>query len=318
MKSLWKWLTTLMLAGLLASCGGDDTNYGKLTDVAQKNGFNALLAAANKAGLGGALAAHDADLTVFAPTDAAFATLATQLGFADAGAMVAALPPPTLANILNYHLLAGTRNSAELRSAGASLATAYRFDGAAARLGLNASSGVVLTDAVLATATVTAADVRADNGVIHAVDKVLVPPGVLTVVQMAQANPASFSALVAAIVATDLAPALGASGPFTVFAPTNSAFAAAPTGLSTAQVRSVLLYHVVAGQVLAAAIPFDTPVPTLNTSTLGGATVPAQTLVINRNLTITDSSASAAPILATDVRASNGVIHVIGKVLIPR
>jgi uncharacterized surface protein with fasciclin (FAS1) repeats len=318
MKSLWKWLTTVMLAGLLASCGGDDTNYGKLTDVAQKNGFNALLAAADKAGLAGALAAHNADLTVFAPTDAAFATLATQLGFADAGAMVAALPPSALANILNYHLLAGTRNSAELRSAGASLATAYSYDGAAARVGLTTSSGLVLTDAVLATATVTAADVRADNGVIHAVDKVLVPPGVLTVVQMAQANPTSFSALVAAIVATDLAPALSASGPFTVFASTNSAFAAAPTGLSTAQLRSVLLYHVVAGQVLAAAIPFDTPVPTLNTSTLGGATVAAQTLVINRNLTITDSSASAAPILATDVRASNGVIHVIGKVLIPR
>ena len=59
------------------------------------------------------------------------------------------------------------------------------------------------------------------------------------------------------------------------------------------------------------------PVATLNTKTLAGATVPAQNITINNNLTIKDTTATAASILATDVRASNGVIHVIGKVLIP-
>ena len=59
------------------------------------------------------------------------------------------------------------------------------------------------------------------------------------------------------------------------------------------------------------------PVATLNTKTLAGATVPAQNITINSNLTIKDTTATAASILATDVRASNGVIHVIGKVLIP-
>jgi uncharacterized surface protein with fasciclin (FAS1) repeats len=176
---------------------------------------------------------------------------------------------------------------------------------------------VAITDAVLATSNVTIADLRADNGVLHGVDKVLVPPGVLNVVQMAQANPTSFSSLVGAIGATGLAPTLSGAGPFTVFAPTNAAFLAAPTGLTTSQLTSVLTYHVLAGQVLSSAIPFGRPVATLDTKTLAGATVLAQTITINSNLTITDTTAIAGNILATDVRASNGVIHVIGKVLIP-
>lgn len=319
MKQLIKWFSAVVVAGLLASCGGSDhVSYGNLADVAQKNNLTALVAAANKAGLTSTLTTADANLTVFAPSDAAFASLATQLGFASASDMVTALPASALSNILAYHIVSGKRYSADLTSAGASLNTIYRFDGAPARLGLDTRSGLVLTDAVLATARVTTADVRADNGVVHVVDKVLVPPGVLNIVQMAQANPATFSALVGAVVATGLAPTLSGPGPFTVFAPTNTAFAGAPAGLTTAQLTSVLTYHVLSGQVLSNAIPFGTPVPTLDTRTLAGATVPAQTITINSNLTITDSTATPATIVATDVRASNGVIHVIGKVLIPR
>lgn len=320
-KMLVKWLGLLsmatLMATLLASCGGSSTKYRNLAEVAQSNNFNALLAAVNKAGLGGALAAPGANLTVFAPTDAAFATLATQLGFASATELVAALPAADLAKILNYHIAAGTRYSVDLKSAGTTLPTAYTFDGAAARLGLNTSSGVVLSDAVLTQANVIKADVHANNGVIHGIDKVLIAPGVLNVVQMAQANPSSFSSLVGAVVATGLAPTLSGAGPFTVFAPTNAAFAAAPTGLTTAQLRSVLTYHVLPVQVLASAIPFGTPVATLDTRTLAGATVAPQTITINANLTITDTTSTPASIVATDVRASNGVIHVIGKVLIP-
>jgi len=78
-----------------------------------------------------------------------------------------------------------------------------------------------------------------------------------------------------------------------------------------------LLYHVLSGQVLSTDIPFGTPVATLDTITLAGATTPAQTITINSNLTITDTTANPGTIAATDVRASNGVIHVINKVLIP-
>ena len=319
MKSFLKWLGVVGLTFVLSSCGGSDhTRYGNLSEVAQKNGYTALLAAVDKAGVGATLTGANANLTVFAPTDAAFNALATELGFANAGALVSALPAADLGKLLSYHLVPGTRYASDLKSAGANVATAYTFDGAAARLALNTSSGVVITDAVLATANVTAADQRADNGVVHGIDKVLIPPGVLNVVQMAQANPSTFSSLVGAVVSTGLAPTLSGAGPFTVFAPTNAAFLAAPTGLTTPQLSSVLTYHVLAGQVLSTAIPFGQPVPTLDTTTLAGATVPAQTITINSNLTITDSTATPASILATDVRASNGVIHVIGKVLIPR
>lgn len=317
MKSFLKWLGAVSLAVLLSSCGSSNDHDGNLADVAQRNGFTALLAAVNKAGIGSTLTANDADVTLFAPTDAAFGTLATQLGFADAGAMVTALSASDLSKILSYHVVPGARSAADLRDAGTSVSTAYTFEGTAASLALNTSAGVAVTDAVLTTSNVTTADLRANNGILHGVDKVLVPPGVLNVVQMAQANPATFSSLVAAVVATGLAPTLSGPGPFTVFAPTNAAFAAAPTGLTTSQLTSVLTYHVVPAQVLSGDIPFGTPVATLNTQTLGGATVPAQTVTINPNLTITDTTAIGANILATDVRASNGVIHVIGKVLIP-
>lgn len=319
MKSLLRWLGGLTLAVLLSSCSSDSTTYGNLAEVAQKNDLTALLAAANKAGIAGALTDTNASLTVFAPTDAAFGTLATQLGFANAGAMVTALSASDLGKILSYHVVPGVKYASDLKAAGAKLTlpTAYSFEGAPAKLSLDTSSGVVITDAVLATSRVTTPDLRANNGVMHIVDKVLVPPGVLNVVQMAQANPATFSSLVGAIVSTGLAPALSGPGPFTVFAPTNTAFASAPAGLTTSQLTSVLTYHVLPGQVLSAAIPFGQPVATLDTKTLAGATVPAQTITINSNLTITDTTTTAAPILATDVRASNGVIHVVGKVLIP-
>ena len=317
MKIFLKWIGAASLAGFLSACGGGSTSYGNLAEVAQKNGFTALLAAVNKAGISSVLTPSNANLTVFAPTDAAFGTLATQLGFANAGAMVTALSASDLSKILTYHVVPGAKTAADLKAGGATQSTAYSFGGSATTLALNTSSGVVITDAVLATANVTTADVRADNGVIHVLDKVLVPPGVLNVVQMAQANPATFSSLVGAVVSTGLAPTLSGAGPFTVFAPTNTAFAAAPTGLTNAQLTSVLLYHVLSGQVLSTGIPFGTPVATLDTTTLAGATVAAQTLTINSNLTITDTTATAGSILATDVRASNGVIHVIGKVLIP-
>ncbi len=111
------------------------------------------------------------------------------------------------------------------------------------------------------------------------------------------------------MVAANLQATLSGAGPFTVFAPTNAAFAAAPTGLTVPQLTTVLTYHVLAGQVLSSQIPFGTPV----------ATVAGQNITINTGTppTITDTTAVAGKIVAVDVRASNGVIHVVDKVLIP-
>ena len=313
-----RWLIKCLLAfgvaASLAACGGDDDSHpppGNIVEVAQANGFTALIAAATKAGLAPALTDAKASLTVFAPTDAAFGSLAKQLGFSDATAMVTALPANALASILTYHVLPTKKTAADLIAGGTTQATLYQFGGASATLSLSTTSGVTITDAALTTAKVTTADVAASNGVIHVVDKVLVPPGVLNIVQMAQANPA-FTTLVGAVVAANLQATLSGAGPFTVFAPTNDAFAAIQStvaGLTTAQLTKVLTYHVLPAQVLAADIPFGTPV----------ATVEGETITINAGTppTITDKTATPAPIVATNVRGSNGVIHVISKVLIP-
>ncbi len=307
-------LAVLALSASLAGCGNDHDETvlpapKNLAQVASDQGFTALGAAVAKAGIANTLTDPNAQLTVFAPTDAAFNALATRLGFADATAMVNALPATALQSILTYHVLPARRGSGDLSAAGTSQATAYTYAGAPARLTFDFSNGVRVTDAALTSATVTTANVTASNGVIHVVDKVLVPPGVLNVVQMAQANP-QFSSLVSAVVAANLQGTLAGAGPFTVFAPTNAAFAAAPQGLSPAQLRTVLTYHVVSGQVLSTQIPFGQPV----------ATVAGQNIVINSGTppTIRDTTAVAARITAVDVRASNGVIHVVDKVLIPR
>lgn len=310
-----KRLAAVSALALVAACGGGDDDHpppGTLAQVATAGGFNALVAAADKAGLVPALSGSSASLTVFAPTDAAFTSLATSLGFASANAMVAALDGPTLAKILQYHVLPTKKLAADLATGGATQATLYTFEGSAATLALDTSAGVKITDEVLNVATVTSANVPASNGVIHVIDKVLVPPGVLNVVQMAQANPA-FSTLVGAVVSANLQGALAdPAATLTVFAPTNDAFAAIASTVATltpTQLSTVLTYHVLGSQVLAAGIPFGTPVTTLANQdiTINAGTPP----------TITDTTATAASIVATDVRASNGVIHVIGKVLIP-
>ncbi|HYD97233.1 MAG TPA: fasciclin domain-containing protein [Noviherbaspirillum sp.] len=294
-------------AGAASSAPGASPTIDK---VAGASGFNALLAAATKAELGAALADSNARLTVFAPTDAAFNQLAASLGFANATAMVDALPPAALKSILTYHVLPASRAASELRATPQSAQpTLYSFEGQPAAVTLNSSqSSVTLTDAALTTANVTAPDVAASNGVIHAIDKVLVPPGVLNIVQMAQVNP-QLSSLVGAVTGANLQASLSAPGAFTVFAPTNSAFAAAPAGLTPQQLKTVLTYHALGTQVLASQIPFGAPVNTLA----------SQSIVINAGTppTISDTSATPARIVATNVRASNGVIHVIDKVLIP-
>lgn len=317
---------------LLAACGGGDddapvtndtpaTKLGNIVEIAQANpDFSTLVAAVVKAGLAGALSGTDL-LTVFAPTNAAFDSAAVSLGLANGAALVNALPASALASVLLYHVVAGKNLSTSLTAG--NLPTLYTFEGSPAALALSLTGGVKLTDAVLTAATVTRADIEASNGVIHVVDKMLVPPGVLNIVQMAQLNPA-FSSLVVAVVAAGLADALSAATPkLTVFAPTNDAFAAIAStvaSLDNSGLKTVLLHHVVGSEVLSTSIPFGTPVDTLTQP----SSAPQQ-ITINNNAiapaiaTITDASGSTPPsnIVAVDVRASNGVIHVIDKVLIP-
>lgn len=136
-----------------------------------------------------------------------------------------------------------------------------------------------------------------------------------TIVQVAQGDP-RFSTLVEAVVAADLAGTLSGPGPFTVFAPTNDAFAAllAELGVTKDQLLAnqalltqVLTYHVVPGQVLSTQVPVGVPI----------ATVQGDTFTVDQTLTITDQRGRTARIIATDLLASNGVIHVIDRVILP-
>ena len=131
-----------------------------------------------------------------------------------------------------------------------------------------------------------------------------------TIVEVAQANP-DFSTLVAAITAADLSDALSGDGPFTVFAPTNAAFAALPAGLldklllpkNKAILAKILTYHVVEAEVMAADVTAG------DVTTLEGSTFAITTMG--------GVKVNSANVTATDVPASNGVIHVIDAVLVP-
>jgi uncharacterized surface protein with fasciclin (FAS1) repeats len=172
---------------------------------------------------------------------------------------------------------------------------------------------VVITDARGRTSNVTATDIKATNGVIHVIDTVILPT-TQNIVQIAQSLP-QFSILVEAVVAAGLADAVS-GGTLTVFAPTNDAFAALLAELKVtkealladkALLTKVLTYHVLPARVLKADVPVGKPITTLQ----GG------TFTIDKNFVITDASHRTAKIVATDVIATNGVIHVIDKVILP-
>ncbi len=144
------------------------------------------------------------------------------------------------------------------------------------------------------------------------------PPPSKNIVQLAQATP-DLSILVEAVVAAGLVDALSAPGPLTVFAPNNAAFAALLTELKTDKaallankplLTKVLTYHVVSGKFLKADVPVGAPITTLQ----GGK------FTVDASLAITDESTPPrkSNIIATDILATNGVVHLIDKVILPK
>ena len=190
--------------------------------------FSTLVTALEKADLVSALNGEDA-LTVFAPTNAAFAAL-------DQDQLAAILDNvPLLTTILTSHVVSGTIMSSDIAAG----ATAVDTLSGAQALVVNDSNGVHIGNA-----TVAQADVTASNGVIHVLDEVIVVLN--TIALVANTNP-NFTRLAAALEATELTQTLNSVGAFTVFAPVDAAFEAIDSTiatLSTEQVRDVLLYHV--------------------------------------------------------------------------
>jgi transforming growth factor-beta-induced protein len=238
--------------------------------------------------------------TVFAPTDAAFAALPT-------GLLDALLADPTgdLASVLLYHVVAGQALSTSL-SDGQVIETLLGQD---VTITIDAN-GVFVNDA-----EVIIADLLAQNGVVHVIDAVLVPelgePLPATVVDIVVNSPVH-TTLETAVIAAGLADDLSGAGPFTVFAPTDAAFAALPTGLldalladPTGDLASVLLYHVVAGQALSTSLSDGQVIETL----------------LGQDITITIDAngvfVNDAEVIIADLLAENGVVHVIDAVLVP-
>lgn len=278
-----------------------------IVSVATANpNFSILVEALQAAGLVTTLQGQG-PYTVLAPTNDAFAALLGELGTTK-DALFA--NKPLLTNVLTYHVLSGRTLANDITDALPS-ATVQGQPIVFHRSG-NALS---VLDTSGRTSNIVVTNVQANNGVVHAIDKVLLPTA-KNLVQVAQANP-NFSILVEAVVAANLTDTLAGAGPLTVFAPTNDAFGKLLAELhltkdallaDKATLTKVLTYHVVAGQVLSNAIPFGKPI----------ATVQGETITIDRSLKITDQSNRLSTIVAADVGATNGVIHVIDTVLLPK
>jgi transforming growth factor-beta-induced protein len=285
----------LTLMGVVG-CNEDVTEprLGNITEVAQGAGsFETLLAAVQAAGLAETLAT-DGPFTVFAPTDAAFAALPD-------GAMDALLGDlELLTRVLTYHVVAGDLNAGAVLSR-TDLAT---LNGGSLEVRTDGGSAYVNDSRIIQT------DVFASNGVIHVIDAVLLPEPVLDIPGTAAAA-GVFTTLLAAVAAAGLLETLQSAGPFTVLAPTDEAFAALPEGTVEAlladpeTLADILLYHVIVGEVRAAQVV-----------TLSGATMAngesVSIAVDNGAVRVNDSN-----VVATDIEATNGVIHVIDAVLIP-
>lgn len=303
-------LSTAALCGtaMLSACGGgsDLGDRRNLVDLAaSKPELSVFVEALNAAGLTDTLKGSG-PFTVFAPTNDAFTSLLGELGTTK-DALLA--DKPTLTAVLKYHVLNKLVPRADIPSGKAIEPVGGGFfkidkmgDAYNVTDGRNRVSHVVSTDSF------------ALNGVLHEVDHVLLPAN-KDIVQTAQATP-SLSVLVAAVVAAGLVDTLKGPGPYTVFAPTNDAFAALLTELGitqdalladTALLTKVLSYHVLPARALKAEIPFDTLITTVQGSPLR----------ISSAFQITDQRGRVSLITAADVLAGNGVVHIVDKVLLP-
>jgi uncharacterized surface protein with fasciclin (FAS1) repeats len=262
--------------------------------IAESPVHNTLEAAIDAAGLAETLNGPGT-FTVFAPTDAAFDALPD--GTLDA---LLADPQGLLTDILTYHVVPGSAASGNLAD-GQIITT---VNGKDITVTVN-SDGIFINDA-----QVVFADILADNGVVHVIDAILIPP-TTTVVDVIVNSP-DHNTLEAAVIAADLAETLGGEGPFTVFAPTDAAFNALPDGTlddlladPSGLLTDILLYHVVGAEVLSTDLVDGQTAMTLNGQDI--------TVTINMDgVFINDAQVTVA-----DILTDNGVVHVIDAVLIP-
>ncbi len=288
-----KGLTGLLLAGFLTV----NASAADIVDTAVEAGsFKTLAAALTEAELIETLKG-DGPFTVFAPTDDAFAKLPD-------GTVETLLKPENrdqLVGILTYHVVPGKVLAEQVVGLkGAKTVNGQRVD-------IKVDGSKVMVDG----ANVVKTDIVCDNGVIHVIDSVILPAD-KNIPETASAA-GNFDTLVAAVKAGGLAEALSGEGPFTVFAPTDEAFAKLPEGTlesllkpeNKQKLADILKYHVVPGRVYSEDAVAAKVAKTLQGSPIG--------------ISVTSSGAkiNESKLIATDIDATNGVIHVIDSVLLP-
>jgi transforming growth factor-beta-induced protein len=316
-KSIALFVSIVLLLALAAPVMAQDGQ--DIVDVAVENGsFTTLVAAVQQAELVDALKA-EGPYTVFAPTDDAFAALleATEMSAEDL------LGAENLADILLYHVVAGEFDAASVIE----LVGDNDYVLVDTLAGIPVKVSVDMGNVYINDAMVILPDVAASNGVIHVVDSVILPPSKtitdIVVESAGMEEDAEFTVLLAAVSEAGLAETLAGEGPFTVFAPTDAAFAAALEALgitaedllASEDLTNILLYHVVGGEEalysndVAAALA-DAGEDGLMVETLNGASF---------TVTADDEGiyVDGAKIIMTDILASNGVIHVIDAVILP-
>ena len=270
-----------------------------IVDIAVGDGrFTTLVAAVQAADLVDTLKS-DGPFTVFAPTDDAFAKL-------PAGTIDELLKPENkqaLTDILFYHVVSGKVMASDV----------VNLTSATTVLGKDVTVKVDMGNVYINDAQVIITDIEAANGVIHVIDAVILPPAdKADIIDTAVAD-GRFTTLAAALTAAGLIDTLKGEGPFTVFAPTDDAFANLPAGTveellkpeNKQTLTDILLYHVVSGKVMAADV-----VGLTNAETVLGKNI--KIIVKDDKVFINN-----AEVIITDIETSNGVIHVIDTVILP-
>jgi uncharacterized surface protein with fasciclin (FAS1) repeats len=285
-----------------SSCKDDDPapapqkNINEIVNT--DTSFSLLKQAITKAGLGTVLSTGN--LTVFAPDNAAFAASGIN------SAAINALPIPDLTNLLTYHVLGSKVVSTAVPVSDSVRTLSSKF------LFASRNPNGVFVNGI----KVKAADISASNGVIHVISKVLVVP-TATIADLATATP-DLSLLLTAVVRAGLDGAVSGPGKYTVFAPTNAAFIAAGypdaatiNNAPVADVAAIVKKHVLTTNVFSSDLIAGAVTPeTLQTGvTLTVGTTPA-------SVKITGSASAASNIVTPDILATNGVVHVIDKVLL--
>lgn len=270
-----------------------------IVDTAVSAGsFNTLVAAVKAAGLVDTLKGKG-PFTVLAPTDEAFKKLPK-------GTVETLLKPENLKKlqaILTYHVVPGAVMASDV----------VKLSSAKTVQGDNVSIKVVDGSVWINGAKVVKTDIKCKNGVIHVIDSVILPPEKADIVDTA-VSAGKFSTLVAAVKAAGLVETLKGEGPFTVFAPTDEAFAKIPAATiqdllkpeNKAKLASILTYHVVSGRVTAADVVKLTSAKTVNGQTVTIKVADGKVMVDGAN------------VIKTDIECKNGVVHVIDSVIMPK